>query len=61
MNHCVNRHTWALGESDHEQLDEDEARSKGWLSASGPEIVALEKVITDRRFLNTVNHYVTCQ
>lgn len=61
MNHCVNRHTWALGQCDHEPKDENQEGRKEWLSKSGPEIQALEKVIMDPRFMNTLKYYATCQ
>lgn len=60
MNHCLNRHEWALGQCDHEPLCDDD-RTKEWLGPAGGEIKALEKIILDPRFLNTLKYYVTCQ
>lgn len=61
MNHCVNRHNWALGQCDHEPIDSNQEGRKEWLTQSGPEILALEKVIMDPRFMNTLKYYITCQ
>ncbi|XP_052223110.1 uncharacterized protein LOC127839007 isoform X2 [Dreissena polymorpha] len=62
LNHTANVHRWILGECDNEALDEDQDRgNKQWLDPTGHEIVALEKVVRDTRFLGNLYHYTTCQ
>ena len=59
LQHCTNQHQSALSECDHGPLEED--RDKPWLSPSGPEMAGLRKIILDRRFLNTMHYYTSCQ
>ena len=61
VNHCLNRHSWGLGSCDHGEIDEDDRRNKEWLEPNGPENVALEKILLNARFQNTLKYYVTCQ
>ena len=59
INHCTNRHTWALGQCDHGDIEEDP--NKPWLDPCGPETEGLEKIITDYLFQINLKYYITCQ
>lgn len=60
LNHCADKHKWMLGQCDHGELDEA-SRNKEWLNPGGPELLALERVLFNARFLSTMRYYVTCQ
>ncbi|XP_052285951.1 uncharacterized protein LOC127881841 [Dreissena polymorpha] len=63
INHVTNRHTWALGQCDHEPIVEDERdlEEKQWLKPASMAVKDLQKTVMEPRLLKTFPYYVTCQ
>ena len=56
LHHIVNEHKWALGECEHDELEEN--RQKPWLEKSSPPHNTLRELMMSSYFMNTWVHYV---
>ena len=67
LNHIVNKHSWALGECAHEEIDEDARKAlqaaggkdapPPWLEPDSAPHIALRNLVLDKRFLNKLGYF----
>lgn len=60
LNHIVNKHSWALGQCDHDPIQEEE-RDKDWLSPKSRTYDDLQRSVLEPRLLKSFHYYTTCQ
>lgn len=62
LHHATGHHEWLDGEYSEPRCEHDEmvepTDGKSWLEAGGPAHRALGEAVSDKRFLNTLPHYV---
>lgn len=58
MRHIVNKHEWSVAsvyhQCAHEELSEEDERTKQWLKPGSPSHKALQAIVTDKRLLKDI-------